>query len=781
MGPRPAGALSARPAYLEQVRRIAPPDPPGLVGREEELAGLARVCLDPDGVRYAWWQAEAWAGKSALLSTFVLRPPPEATQRGVRIVSFFITARLAAQDTRDAFIQVVLEQLAGLLGRPRPAALPEATREAHLLGLMSEAAAACAQGGGRLVLAVDGLDEDHGVTTGPGAHSIAGLLPADPPHGMLVIVASRSNPPVPDDVPDWHPLRDPRIIRPLTASPYARDVKRLSKQELQRLLQGTAAEQDVLGLLAAARGGLSARDLEELAGVPLWEVEKILHTAAGRTFTRRASRWAPATGPETYLLGHEELQAAAEACLGGERLAASRERLHAWADAWRVRGWPPGTPEYLLGGYFRLAQESGDMPRMIEYAGDLARYDRMVDVTAEEVAAAALAEARTGMDRIAAQDTPDLGALALACHRDQLTSRNAGIPVGLPAIWASLGQPLRAEALAASIAGPAWQAMALAQIAEALAEARQHEQAKAVAGKAEEAAARSITDPAWQPMAMAQVARALATTGQHEQANAVAGSITGPNMQALTHAEVAEALAAAGQHGQAVAVAGQAEAAARSITDRYMQARALTQIARALAAAGQHEQAAAVAGQAEAVAASITGPFYQARALAQIARALAAAGQHEQAAAVAGQAEAVAASITGPYWQARALVEVARALATAGQHEQANAVAGSITDPSMQALTHVEVAEALAAAGQHGQAVAVAGQAVAVAGQAAAVAGSITGSYRQVRALTQVARVLAAAGQHEQAKAVAGQAVAVAGQAEAAARSITGPDCRRGR
>jgi hypothetical protein len=35
-----------------------------------------------------WWQAQAWAGKSALLSTFVLHPPA-----GVRVVAFFITAR----------------------------------------------------------------------------------------------------------------------------------------------------------------------------------------------------------------------------------------------------------------------------------------------------------------------------------------------------------------------------------------------------------------------------------------------------------------------------------------------------------------------------------------------------------------------------------------------------------------------------------------------------------------------------------------------------------------
>ena len=173
---------SAGLAYLEQVRRIAPPDPLGLIGREAELDELARFCLEPDRGPYAWWQADAWAGKSALLSTFVLRPAPEVADR-VRIVSFFITARLAAQDTREAFIRVLLDQLAGLLGQSLPAALPEATREAFLLDLMSQAAVACRESGRRLVLVVDGLDEERGVTTGPDAHSIAGLLPLTRPPG----------------------------------------------------------------------------------------------------------------------------------------------------------------------------------------------------------------------------------------------------------------------------------------------------------------------------------------------------------------------------------------------------------------------------------------------------------------------------------------------------------------------------------------------------------------------------------------------------------------------
>ena len=70
---------------------------------------------------------------------------------------------------------------------------------------------------------------------------------------------------------------------------------------------------------------------------------------------------------------------------------------------------------------------------MIQCALDMTRHDRMLDLTGGD--AAALAEARTTLDRIAAHDDPNLtSALALACHRDHLADRNANIPVGLPAV-----------------------------------------------------------------------------------------------------------------------------------------------------------------------------------------------------------------------------------------------------------------------------------------------------------------------------------------------------------
>jgi hypothetical protein len=205
---------AASPGSRHQVQRIAPRC---LFGRDDELAELAEFCTSPlTSGRYAWWRAEAWSGKSALMSWFVLHPPP-----GVRIVSFFVTARMASQGDRPAFIDNVLEQLLALLGEGMPTYLCESTRDAHLLGLLASAAEACQRRGENLVLLVDGLDEDCGMDSGPDAHSIAGLLPAEPPAGMRVVVAGRPNPPIPADVPRHHPLRDETIVRALRASERA--------------------------------------------------------------------------------------------------------------------------------------------------------------------------------------------------------------------------------------------------------------------------------------------------------------------------------------------------------------------------------------------------------------------------------------------------------------------------------------------------------------------------------------------------------------------------------
>ncbi|GHH13551.1 hypothetical protein GCM10018780_53460 [Streptomyces lanatus] len=426
-------ASPVRSAYWEQVRRIAPPQ---LVGRDDESAELTDFCTAESGPVYAWWRAPAWAGKTALMSRFALNPPP-----GVRVVPFFVTARLGAQNDVVAYVDVVLEQLAELAGEDLPAHLTEATREAHLLHLYVAAARACAAHGERLVLLVDGLDEDRGVTTGPDAHSIAALLPARPDAGMRVLVAGRLNPPLPGDVPDDHPLRDPAIVRTLSPSPYARAVRTEAERELKRLIEAGGLEYDLLALVTAAGGGLTAEDLAALTGAVPYDVRDVLRTRAGRTFGVRAS---------VYLLGHEELQSQAEEMLGARELDRYRDELHAWAEGWRARGWPADTPEYLLRGYFRMLRGRRDLRRMVGCAGDETRHDRMLEATGGD--AAALIEIRTTEDLLVESGTPDLlDVTRLALRREELDSRNDLLTRALPRAWAALGRTRRAEALARSI------------------------------------------------------------------------------------------------------------------------------------------------------------------------------------------------------------------------------------------------------------------------------------------------------------------------------------------
>jgi tetratricopeptide (TPR) repeat protein len=735
----------ARSAYLEQVRRIAPSDPPGLKDRETELAELARFCLDPNpkAASYAWWRADPWAGKSALLSTFVLRPPAEVAKR-VQIVSFFITARLAAQDTRESFTEVLMEQLAALLEQPLPAVQPEATREAYLLSLLSQAATSCQGKRKRLVLVVDGLDEDRGATTGPDAHSIAGLLPADPAAGMRVIVAGRPNPPIPDDVPNWHPLRNPEIIRPLSRSPHARDAQRLGRQELQRLLGGSMAEQEVLGLLAAGRGGLSCLDLAELADVTPWAAERILHTAPGRTFGSRPSLHTVGNRPEVYLLGHEELQGAAVYYLH-RRLAGYRERLHAWAASYHARGWPPDTPEYLLSGYFRLLEDLADLPRMIQFALDTARHHQMVGLPGGN--AVALAEIRSTLEFIASKDEPDLAsALMLACYRDHLANRNGHAPDSLSDTWGALPQLPRAEADGPTTTTPYLQARALAKVAGALARTGQHRQAEAVA--------RAISNPGPRVSALAWVGEALARAGESprarviaEEALTVARSVTDLYSQAITLAQVAGTLAQAGEPLRARDIAEEATIAARSTSSPFLQAITLVQVARALVQAGESEQARVIAEEAATVARSVTDLYSQAITLAQVAETLAQSGEPLQARVIAEESTAMVRPMTRPNSRATALAQIAGALAQAGESEQARVIAEeaiaasrTTTDPFLLAITLAQIAGALARAGESEQARVIAEEAIAA-------ARPIPDASSQANALAQIAEILAHAGE----------------------------------
>ena len=749
-----------RSAYLEQVGRIAPEE---LHGRDGELAELAAFCTEPDRGPYVWWRAPAWAGKSALMSWFVLHLPP-----GVQVVSFFVTARYKGQDDRDAFTNVVMEQLADLLEQPIPAYLTETTREPYLLRMLALAAEECQCHDQRLVLVVDGLDEDRGVTTDPDAYSIAALLPTRPQAGLRVIVSGRPDPPVPADVPHHHPLRDPSIVRVLGMSGWADVVKADMQRELKRLLHGNQAEQDLLGLVTAAGGGLSAGDLASLTGLSVYDIEDNLHAVAGRTFTSRASLWQPGTAPLVYVLGHEELQTAATTALGQTRLEQYRQRLHAWAEDYRRRAWPAGTPEYLLRGYFRMLYDAADIPRLLTCATDQLRHDRMLDITGGDTAA--LTEITDVQDLLLRLEEPDIPALArLNVHRTLIGERNAHVPVTLPALWTRIGNPERAEALASAITDPDRQAHALGILVWVTADAGDLDRARVLARRAA-TAARAIRDPERQAQILGDLARAATDAGDLDRARALARqamtaawAIYDRSRQAQVLADLVQATADAGDLDRA-------EAAAQAITSPYWQAQALGDLARAAAGAGDLERARTLAERAE-VAARAIGAERQAQVLGDLARAAAGAGDLERARTLAGRAEAASREIPDPYWRAQALAIVARAAADAGDLDQARTLAEraevtarTITDPVRQAQVLGDLARAAADAGDLERA-------RTLAERAEVAARTITNPVRRAQVLGDLARAAATAGDLDRAR-------TLAGRAEAASREISDPEQR---
>ncbi|MCD7443856.1 hypothetical protein K4B79_37325 [Streptomyces lincolnensis] len=584
-------APTVRSAYWEQVRRIAPVE---LVDRDAELKDLAAFCTASRGPAYAWWRAGAWAGKTALLSWFALHPPA-----GVRIVPFFVTARLGAQNDVVAYVDVVLEQLAEISGEGIPAHLTPATREAHLLRLCAEAARVCGARGERLVLLVDGLDEDRGVTTGPDAHSIASLLPGRPEHGLRVLVAGRLNPPLPGDVPGDHPLRDPAAVRTLDPSPYAQAVRVEAERELKRLIGAGGLEYDLLALVTAAGGGLTAPDLAELTGAVPYRVRDVLDTCAGRTFGRRVS---------VYLLGHEELQLQAEDMLGTAELGRFRGRLHAWADAWRERGWPRETPEYLLRGYARMLGAAGDVDRMTACALDAVRHDRMRESTGGD--GAAMNEIRAAEQAVAeVPGRPLLDSVRLAVHREHLGDRNEGLPHALPKAWAAAGRTSRALALARGFSDAERRGLALADVAGELAAAGAPEAVPELWAEAEECA-RQCGGWFSGNLILQRLSEQRIRAGRYEEAAGTARALDDSIFRSPAYTRVVTACVEAGHPDRARELV-------RTAPDEDCAARGTAVVVAALAEAGRTAEAELLARDAEFPAARLTGLIALAAALAR--------------------------------------------------------------------------------------------------------------------------------------------------------------------
>ncbi|MFD8013534.1 hypothetical protein [Streptomyces sp. NPDC058955] len=451
--PEPEFVLPGHQCLAEGIRL-----PDGLRDREAELAELAAFATDrsPQARTYTWWQAGPWTGKSALLAWFVLRKRPV----DVDVVGYFI-ADWQGENDRASFLDSVIRQLAVVAGQKIRARGQSLERFYELLSAAAEAAGSR---GRTLLLVVDGLDEDEGAR--PGGRTIAALLPANPPSNLRVVVTGRPNPAVPRDVPDPHPLRDPSIVRQLSEVPAAKAARVTATRELDRLIEDKIVGIEIVGFLAAARGGLRTKDLAKLLNmtaptVTVRDVEKPLRSITGRSL---AYDHTLLSSDRAYVLGHKELLVAALEELGD--IAPYEERLCVWADDWHAKGWPEETPPYLLHHCGGLLQRTGDTARLTAYALDARRQQRLVATAAADIALQDLdraAEAVTG-------DSPaDLEILAaVAASRDLISAAACPLPRAVSRALARLGDVPRAQSLALASPGPAGRAYALADTARTL-------------------------------------------------------------------------------------------------------------------------------------------------------------------------------------------------------------------------------------------------------------------------------------------------------------------------
>ncbi|MFD7301131.1 hypothetical protein ACFV83_09425 [Streptomyces pharetrae] len=651
-GPIMVGQAPKRPrsSYLLEVNELAAH---AFKGRREELAAMTAFVSAPEGSDSGYWRwvASAWAGKTALMAHFTLNPP-----EGTDVLAFFITARMAGRADRTAFLSALEMQLRAYLHD----ADIECTSQGAFLEALQRAAFKASANGRRLLLAVDGLDEDTGVTTANTGHSIAALLPRSPVRGLRIIVAGRPNPPIPGDVPPGHPLRDPALNHELAPSAAAWVVKEDAERNLESLIAAGGLGEELVGLTAAAGGGLTAADLAQLTDQTQRRIELTLGGTIGRAFQWRPTHWTIASDgrPEAACsFAHQELLDSARQLFTPGSLETHRQTLHAWADKFGKADWPTTTPEWVLTGYPRMLVALKDANRLTTLATDPARHERLWQTTGTDVEA--FAEIADTFTLHCSADDPDLSScVRLAHHREMLRGKAANTPKGVILAWAHLGHVRRAITLAAQGAGQSSYALP----AEIL----------AVVGVSPESVALTV-----------DTTRAYAAYAQ-----------------TLALAAIAEEVRKSGRRGEAADIARHAATVARDITQPDDRDDALTAVARNLAAAGEAEEAADLA-------LAVMHPGQKGEALGAVAVALAETGQQEAATSFARQAAALNLAQDDGGQQAQTLCTAAKALARAGQREEAINLAQQaatfmpvMADADEEAWLRRGVVEALTVAGQ---------------------------------------------------------------------------------
>ena len=737
-------------AALRAQRTAASLAPPVLVGRQADLARLAEFCIGGEPP-WRWVHAPAFSGKTALLAWFALHPP-----EAVDVAACFLQMT-TADNTANYALTVLNSQLAALVGRAQyqpPAEISDRISD-FLDDLLPAAATTGQQLGRRLLLVVDGLDEYSQEETRP----LRAWLPdaANLPAGVSVLVASRAG--IPISLPDGHPLCS--YVDEVAPSAAATELRALAAKELHDAVKAEPElRYEILACLAACGGGISTE------GLQMWLARRghrVLVGYLGAQITRwyhrtvRVAEDPDGLTGDTLAFSHDTLRETAEEIFD-KSIAQLRDELHAWAEECRGKSWPADTPLHLLTVYPRLLTQIRDTARLTALALDALRHDRMFTVTGGD--AAALDEIRAAQALLLAVNDLDLLSMSLlARHRDHLAIRNWNTPPHLPGLWAALGHPNRALAIARAILDPEPRALAFTVLIQALAISGDKEGAVNAAELAQTAAVR-VGDSWRQSRLLTDLVDALAAAHEFHLAQDTAMMLTNRDDQARTLAKVTKMSAAAREYDVA-------RGSAAMITNRRARADAYAALVGAMADEGNYELARSIAS-------TISHRDAGVQALATLAKALGHVGQYDQAAELAAMARRTAVKIVSPEARAIALTSVVEGLAASGDTEGAidaaelaKTAAGQVADAGQQSHLLTRLACALVAGTREHQ------SSAPLIDRAAAIAATITEPRGQAGALTTLATTLADIGNHQG----AAQAAALA---QKAASAIADPGARAG-
>jgi len=657
-------AAAAVEGYRLAVEDLAPTQ---LRDRDIEIGMLGDFCTGSGS--YMWWQAEQWAGKTALLMRFALSPPA-----GVAVVYFFVAARIATESDSAGFLYKMVPQLAALAHYALPDNWFSANQtELYYRSLLNRAASRVESQGRRLALIVDGLDEDTGP---PQSRAIATLLPKHPHPNLRIIVASRAGQEMggaseeargrPVDLLGELPTDHPLTATPVTVlapSPHARDIERLAKLELQRLLRGEPNQRDLIGLLTVAQGGLTIEDLVAITAQPPDDIGEALARGLGRSLKHHAWPIPLEPTPEPGLvLGHNQLHQQARHALGDKLLAGYLDQIHAWANVYVQQRWPASTPIYLLLEYPFMLKELGDHDGLYTLAVDSSRHERLYELTTGD--ATALSQINITLEMFADQREPDLGRICqLARTRDGLTARNTDIPDELLGTWIHLGHIGRAIATARSKARAKSRHSALAHIAAAMAEAANIDRAVGIVG--------DIADERVAAETLATVAQIAARAGETSAAEDITLSIPVDYRRAQALATIAVIATAGGVLDEAAVRFDKAEQVANSIPDPLERCYALHLISEITAEAGETNRALALTNHAESTVDAISDEADKVLALSWVVSSVAHLGDIPRATALASRAEELAKTVTNDGGRALAQAATAECAAYVGDVDRA--------------------------------------------------------------------------------------------------------------